>query len=233
MTSPASVPRHAVALAAALAVAGAGALAGAGAVTPWSAADARARDPTATAPTAVTPVTSVTGWGSDPVGLGAMPAGSAAERVRPGPSARASPSPRTSSRWRWPLEPRPAVVHPFRAPRSAWGAGHRGLDLATGVAASVVAVEDGRVSHAGVVAGRGTVSVQHHDGLVSTYEPVRPGVSVGDHVAAGHPVGVVEPGVVTHCGSLACLHLGARRGAAYLDPWPLLAGGELALLPLR
>ncbi len=29
----------------------------------------------------------------------------------------------------WPLSPTPTVVHPFRLPSEAWGAGHRGVDL--------------------------------------------------------------------------------------------------------
>lgn len=189
-----------------------------------------------------------TGWGA---GRAATPATASASAsvglvARQGPvprvaargaPARASPSPaaswpRSGVRWQWPLRPRPAVVRPFRAPRSEWGAGHRGLDLAAGTGAPVLAVEAGRVTHAGVVAGRGTVSVTHADGLLSTYEPVRPRVAVGDDVSAGHTLGVMEPGSAMHCGSVGCLHLGARRGDAYLDPWPLLAGGEIALLPL-
>ncbi|HSO64658.1 MAG TPA: M23 family metallopeptidase, partial [Ornithinibacter sp.] len=90
----------------------------------------------------------------------------------------------------------------------------------------------GRVTHAGVVAGRGTVSVEHRDGLVSTYEPVSPGVTVGDDVSAGQALGLVTPGAAPHCGATGCLHLGARRQGAYLDPWPLLLGGEIALLPV-
>lgn len=214
MTPLASVPRLAVALAVSLVVTGAvGAHGGAGATTTWGAAQAVARAPAATATTPSTPVA--------PVAPVAPVIGSP------------SPSPRSVARWQWPLLPRPPVVRPFRAPRSAWGAGHRGLDLAARAGAPVLAVEAGRVTHAGVVAGRGTVSVRHRDGLLSTYEPVRPGVAVGDDVSAGHPVGVVEPGAAVHCGSIGCLHLGARRGDAYLDPWPLLAGGEIALLPLR
>ena len=90
------------------------------------------------------------------------------------------------------------------------------------------------MSHAGVIAGRGTVSVEHSDGLVSTYEPVRATVRIGDVLAVGDTLGLVEPGTAaSHCGARVCLHLGARRGDGYVDPWPLLVGGELALLPLR
>jgi murein DD-endopeptidase MepM/ murein hydrolase activator NlpD len=97
----------------------------------------------------------------------------------------------------------------------------------------VLAVEGGVVTHAAVVAGRGTVSVRHPDGLVSTYEPVHAQVTPGEQVDAGDVLGVVGGGTASsHCGARVCLHLGARRGGSYLDPWPLLAGGRLALLPL-
>jgi murein DD-endopeptidase MepM/ murein hydrolase activator NlpD len=125
------------------------------------------------------------------------------------------------------------VLRKFRAPLTDYGRGHRGLDLAAEVGAPVLAVDGGVVTHAGGVAGRGTVTVRHPAGLSSTYEPVSPGVVVGSTVAAGDAVGTVGaragPG---HCGARACLHLGARRGDAYLDPLQLLASGRVALLPL-
>jgi murein DD-endopeptidase MepM/ murein hydrolase activator NlpD len=99
----------------------------------------------------------------------------------------------------------------------------------------VLAVGDGVVTHSGTVAGRGTVTVLHAGGLRSTYEPVDSSVSEGAVVVGGAPIGVVAPGLGSssaHCGARVCLHLGARRGETYVDPWPLLAGGRLALLPL-
>jgi murein DD-endopeptidase MepM/ murein hydrolase activator NlpD len=125
------------------------------------------------------------------------------------------------------------VLRRFRAPESTYGAGHRGLDLGAADAQSVLAVDDGVVTHAGTVAGRGTVTVAHPGGLSSTYEPVDPAVSVGSVVTTGDLVGILHArDGPRHCGARACLHLGARRGAAYLDPWPLLVGGRVALLPL-
>ncbi|GAA4401295.1 hypothetical protein GCM10023168_10760 [Fodinibacter luteus] len=121
----------------------------------------------------------------------------------------------------------------FRAPLSRYGRGHRGLDLAARADAAVLAVEGGRVVHAGPVAGRGTVSVQHHDGLRSTYEPVEPVVDVGDVVSVGDVLGTLDVSTGrSHCGAAPCLHLGARRMGAYHDPLLLLVGGRLALLPL-
>ncbi|MDT0213758.1 M23 family metallopeptidase [Rothia sp. ARF10] len=131
--------------------------------------------------------------------------------------------------WAWPLQPRPAVTSRFVAPASTWGAGHRGLDLATTQGQQVLAVDDGVVTHVGVVAGRGTVSVTHASGLRSTYEPVNGEVAVGTHVGRAAALGVVAGR--THCGG-ACLHLGAVRGAGYVDPRPLLAGAPVILLPL-
>lgn len=136
-------------------------------------------------------------------------------------------------RWRWPLSPRPTVARPFDAPASPWGRGHRGLDLAASPGAPVRAVEAGTVTHAGVVAGRGTVTLVHADGLSSTYEPVAVSVEVGAHVEVGDVLGVLEDVPVAHCGAGSCLHLGARRRPAYLDPLPLLTGGgRLRLMPL-
>lgn len=90
---------------------------------------------------------------------------------------------------------------------------------------------DGIVSHAGVIDGRGTVSVTHANGLRSTYEPIDAIVKAGDPVKAGDLLGHLTSG--GHCGPAACLHLGALRGRSYLDPLILLAPGRVILLPLH
>ncbi|MFW5469032.1 murein hydrolase activator EnvC family protein [Knoellia sp. CPCC 206435] len=131
--------------------------------------------------------------------------------------------------WSWPLSPRPVVLRPFLPPRSTYGPGHRGIDLHARQGQSVLAVDSGRVSHVGVIAGRGTVSVTHASGLRSTYEPVRAHVSTGAVVADGDVLGEVSG--QSHCGG-ACLHLGALRDRSYVDPRPLLGGGPVILLPL-
>lgn len=168
------------------------------------------------------PASSVTAPGPAVLGAQRLPAPSTASR------------PGDRARWRWPVSPRPAVLRPFRAPRSDYGPGHRGLDLGVAEGTPVVAVESGVVTHAGDVAGRGTVTVAHAGGLSSTYEPLEPAVSAGSLVTVGDLLGTVRsrdgPG---HCGARLCLHLGARRGESYFDPHPLLLGGRLALLPLR
>lgn len=135
------------------------------------------------------------------------------------------------ARWRWPLDPRPGVLRRFERPATAYGPGHRGLDLGGTQGQRVSAVADGIVSHAGVIDGRGTVSVTHANGLRSTYEPIDAIVKAGDAVKAGDLLGHLTSG--GHCGPAACLHLGALRGRNYLDPLILLAPGRVILLPLH
>lgn len=132
----------------------------------------------------------------------------------------------------WPLSPQPTVVRGFEPPSSAYGAGHRGLDLLGRSAQPVDAALAGRVAFAGQLAGRGVVVVDHGT-TRTTYEPVTPGVQVGDLVAAGGQVGVLTT-VLSHCWPQACLHLGWIRNAddAYLDPMGLFGAGEVRLLPL-
>src|SRR5690625_7646389 len=73
-----------------------------------------------------------------------------------------------TGRWQWPTPPPHEVVHAFDAPDHPYGPGHRGIDIAATAGEQVRAVEGGTVRFAGVVAGRGVVSVLHPDGLVST-----------------------------------------------------------------
>ena len=131
----------------------------------------------------------------------------------------------------WPLRPRPVVVARFDPPSTRWGAGHRGVDLAGHVGQQVRAAAAGRVSFAGMLAGRGVVVVDHGS-TRTTYEPVDPSVHVGDLVGAGTPVGRLTL-FGSHCFPRACLHWGLIEGAEhYLDPLSLVGAGPVRLLPL-
>jgi murein DD-endopeptidase MepM/ murein hydrolase activator NlpD len=117
-------------------------------------------------------------------------------------------------------------------PSSDYGQGHRGVDLGGLTGADVRAVDAGTVSHVGVIAGRGTVTVLHPSGVRSTYEPVSAGVTVGQVVARGERLGTLDD-AGSHCAPRACLHLGAVRGRTYLDPMALLGSARrVRLLPL-
>lgn len=136
----------------------------------------------------------------------------------------------TAAPWQWPL-PGQRVVREFDPPASRWGAGHRGIDILGAVGTHVSAVDEGVVSYSGVIAGMGVVSVQHDNGLRSTYQPVEDRVARGSRVGRGEPIGTLAAG--GHCLLVTCLHLGALRGRDhYVDPLGLLRGWRLALLRL-
>jgi murein DD-endopeptidase MepM/ murein hydrolase activator NlpD len=127
----------------------------------------------------------------------------------------------------WPV-PAPVVVRAFDPPPQPWLAGHRGVDLAAEPGTPVLSAGAGTVVFAGMVAGRGVVSVDHAGGLRTTYEPVTASVRAGATVLAGQQVGVVTDS--RH--GCACLHWGLRQGPVYLDPLTLLGRGRVRLLPL-
>ena len=130
----------------------------------------------------------------------------------------------------WPLLPEPDVVRGFDPPADPWGAGHRGVDLRGSPGQPVRAALPGRVTWAGVLAGRGVVVVDH-GGTRTTYEPVDSAVDVGAVVVAGDRLGRLALGG-SHCLPGACLHWGWIEGETYLDPLRLVGAGPVRLLPL-
>ncbi|MEU3555098.1 M23 family metallopeptidase [Streptomyces fragilis] len=171
--------------------------------------------------------------GSGP-GPGSGPSGPAVPGVPSQvPSGPAAEVPRIARNW--PVGVRPSVLRGWEPPPSAYGRGHRGVDLAAGAGAEVRSVAAGRVSFAGRVAGRGVVSVEltgtGDPPLRTTFQPVSPEVRRGDAVGAGAVLGGLGAG--DHCGGAVCLHWGLRRGPAYLDPLTLLPFHLLTPLPPR
>jgi|SRR5690606_23677983 len=131
------------------------------------------------------------------------------------------------ARYEWPTGGRVPVQRAFDPPEAVWGEGHRGVDLALPAGSRVLASADGVVAFAGVVVDRPVVSIDHVDGIRTTYEPVRPTVAAGDVVSSGDVIGYLRPG---HCRPPdGCLHFGARTGPDnYLDPLTLL-GAEVVI----
>jgi hypothetical protein len=123
--------------------------------------------------------------------------------------------------WQPPLLGPIVVVRPFVRPLGPYGAGHRGVDLAAAPGSVVRAAGAGTVAFAGPVGGRTVVVVRHGATTSTEYEPVAPLVLVGAGVAAGAPVGVLQP-PAGHCGTKSCLHWGLRRAGRYEDPMSLL-----------
>lgn len=128
--------------------------------------------------------------------------------------------------WSWPVTGVHAVVRPYLAPPTPYGAGHRGVDIAAEDGSPVRAPDDGVVHFVGVVVDRPVLSIEHADGVLSSMEPVASTLHAGDVVHRGDVVGTLEAG---HCAS-ACLHLGARVGGAYVSPLRFLGGVPPAVL---
>lgn len=123
------------------------------------------------------------------------------------------------------------VVAPFDDPEVPWGAGHRGVDIAGAAGAPVLAAADGVVAFAGVVVDRPVISIDHPDGIRTTYEPVVSELAAGDAVAQGQVIGrLVADG--SHCGGRVCLHWGAKIGDDYIDPLALLSDPVIRLYPV-
>lgn len=130
-------------------------------------------------------------------------------------SAAASAAPAPAG-WSWPLAPRPAVLRPFDPPDKPWLSGHRGVDLgAASDGGPVTAPESGTVSFVGVVVNRPVITIDHGNGLRSSFEPVHSTLKKGASVAKGAVVGTLMAG---HCGPSPCVHWGVRRGEEYLNP---------------
>lgn len=124
----------------------------------------------------------------------------------------------------------PPVLRHFDRPPQRWMAGHRGVDLGAPPAAAVLSPSDGMVVFVGIVVDRPVITIDHGDGLLSSFEPVTASVAEGDRVSGGQPVGRLssEP----HC-PVACVHWGVREDGEYVNPLNFVTDGRPSvLLPL-
>jgi murein DD-endopeptidase MepM/ murein hydrolase activator NlpD len=116
------------------------------------------------------------------------------------------------------------VLVGFDAPETDWGAGHRGVDLAAHPGDEVRAALGGLVTFAGMVAGQGWVTVDHGEGLETTYGVLASwSVRPGQWVEAGDVLGVLGTGAVH-------LDWGAKLDGSYIDPLTLLGRWEIHLI---
>jgi murein DD-endopeptidase MepM/ murein hydrolase activator NlpD len=120
------------------------------------------------------------------------------------------------------------LVRPYDAPDDPFAPGHRGIDVAASIGSPVRASADGVVSFAGSVAGNRTVTVDHGEGLLTTYsflEELR--VAQGATVSLGTIVGTVGRGH-NNGEPRSHVHLSARRDGVYFDPLELYVGSSYA-----
>jgi murein DD-endopeptidase MepM/ murein hydrolase activator NlpD len=155
--------------------------------------------------------------------VGATPAPAAAEPAAPPHGSAAVPS---ADGWLWPLAGF-RIVQPYRAPAHAYGPGHRGIDIEPRGPRGVRAPAGGVIAFSGRVAGRGILTIDHGDGLVTTLEPITSALVTGDRVQRGQTVGTLSTGGHTAPGAL---HFGVRRDGVYINPWVLLGGVPRAVL---
>lgn len=120
------------------------------------------------------------------------------------------------------------VIRGFEAPATKYSAGHRGVDVLAKPGAQVKAAAVGQVYFSGIVGGRPSVSIDHGNGLRTTYTPVTGTVRKGEIVAAGQAIGTLRGG---HC-TPSCLHWGLTDGTTYFDPLPHLAVRRVRLAPM-
>ncbi|HEX2382250.1 MAG TPA: M23 family metallopeptidase [Acidimicrobiales bacterium] len=111
-----------------------------------------------------------------------------------------------------------APVHdPFRAPATPFGPGHRGIEYDTAPDTPVAAAARGIIAFAGHVAGPGWVTIQHPDGVRTSYGPLATiAVAAGQPVVAGDVIGATA----------GRLLMTARVADNYVDPALLLSGAD-------
>jgi hypothetical protein len=143
-----------------------------------------------------------------------------------GATAAAASTP-TATSWIRPVGGR--VVIPFDPPRTRYGAGHLGADLAAPPGTEVHAAAPGVVAFAGSVAGSLHVVIAHAGGLRTSYSFLETiAVRRGDRIAAGAALGTSGGTGQGHDGSV--LHLGLRVGDTYVDPMRLFDPVDLATI---
>jgi murein DD-endopeptidase MepM/ murein hydrolase activator NlpD len=122
---------------------------------------------------------------------------------------------RAAGDWSWPVVG--PVIRGFDPPDSPFGSGHRGIDIAAAAGSPVRAPAAGKVTFAGPVGGRLFLTIDHGDGVESTYSWLDALVArKGDLVSRGQPIvrsGTGHPGeVIPH------LHFGVKLLDVYVDP---------------
>lgn len=124
----------------------------------------------------------------------------------------------------WPVQG--PVLREFEEPPGPYAPGHRGIDIAAAFGTTIVASNDGMVAFAGWVGGSLFISIDHPDGVRTTYSWLSSvAVDEGDAVATGQPIGATGHGHAEL--PSPHLHFGARVGTTYVDPMMLLERGSV------
>lgn len=120
------------------------------------------------------------------------------------------------------------VLRSFDKPEKNWLPGHRGVDLPLNPGDEVLTSNAGTIAFSGIVVGTPTISIDHADGVRTTYQPVHSRVNVGDSVEKGDVIGIMGHPTSTYPG----LQWGAKVGEEYINPISLLPQPTIRLKPL-
>lgn len=119
----------------------------------------------------------------------------------------------TSTRWQ----------SDFEAPKTEFGAGHRGVDIDLEIDSKIKAPASGTLYFKGLVVDREVVTIRTTDGYLASFEPACTDQKVGAEVKVGEEFAWhCEPqeGYAYHCES--CVHFSARSEFGYISPDYLL-----------
>lgn len=118
----------------------------------------------------------------------------------------------TPAAWHWPVA-RVAIIRDYAAPQTRYGAGHRGIDVATHVGERVFAPMSGQITFVGHVVDEDIVTETVAGIWKISVESVVAKVRIGEHVRAGDVMGMTESN--SHCSGL---HIGVRWHDLYVSP---------------
>ena len=131
------------------------------------------------------------------------------------------PAQRTTSNWQ----------ADFEAPKTEYGAGHRGVDLVLEAGSKISAPAAGVLYFKGLVVDRDVVTIRTSDGYLASFEPACTLLDVGDRVKLGQEIAWhCEPSAIYeyHCDS--CVHFSARTQYGYISPDYLLGNLKPSVL---
>ena len=122
----------------------------------------------------------------------------------------------------------------FEAPTAPYGPGHRGIDYGVPAGTRVRAAAPGTVVWAGSVAGDLSVTIDHGDGLETTYS-ILSNIEVSRGMAVDQSRFIGSAGS-DHAGEAGGLHFGVKLHDEYVDPMnylgPTDVSGAIHLEPL-
>jgi hypothetical protein len=119
----------------------------------------------------------------------------------------------------------------FEAPKTEYGAGHRGVDLVLEAGSKISAPTAGVLYFKGLVVDRELVTIRTIDGYLASFEPACTNREVGDRVKLGQEIAWhCEPSASYeyHCDS--CVHFSARSAYGYISPDYLLGNLKPSVL---